>query len=715
MRCDNCGTWNEDGAEHCVHCGAPLTHVDEAREGHGTGRVDEILAELEAEFAREAELAAELAKATAAAEAEALAKAKALQETLTGADAADEAVVEAAPESAEEAVDEAAEDVAPEDVEGEVAEAQAPDAEADAVDEEAPELLEEGEEPAVEEEEPLVAEEETDDADQAEEPEAEPESETEPKDADVTEVEDGPEAADVVEDDSSENEVTSEGEDASDVEAKNDDAPGASVDSLEEPEEPEEPEVSDFIAIPEVESRRGRFCLRCGSPIDEGDDRCPACGAPLDSMVETIAGNGVVSEFSESVRVNRAEVEERREENRKLVALIGIASVALILVAIIVSCVDSCSTRHDIAPVAQAESSEAQESAEGEEGATEGEGEAEAEAETEAEAEAAPVIAPVASEPGTSLAGNLKNGGYVTISDGWIYYVIPDGSDGWHASSIGRMREDGNMRSVIYSAPDSDSIITDLNVVGDRLYFNEDDGWTSRVITIPASGGDRESVSTNNSGSLCQAFNGIVYLRDYDGMWQFDPNIWSCDYIDVSIWDYDQWFAWTAPAGASGTALYCYQRGGTTIYATQPAEGGAPFWEVLRVADGQGILEAIPTNECVWLLVDTNYDGYGDEVMKGAYDGSGVTSYGLTSAPASYMNASDAGLFVVVVDGDSRRVERMDGDGAAPVVYYTSAYGEEVSYPNVYGEYLYFGVASDSLNIMRVPLNNPDWEAKPLS
>lgn len=467
------------------------------------------------------------------------------------------------------------------------------------------------------------------------------------------------------------------------------------------------------------------YCLRCGTPIEEGVDVCPTCGATSEEFITN--GAPAVGFVRASARHSSYEddfdVFDRFNSRQLGYIALGVAVLVFVIVGGLASIVGDLAFfkggRGGLDPIAQEEQAEqADEEAQPEE-----------DAEETPEEEPVPVTEAVAPADGLTPLGNLTNGGYVLEHDGWVYYAIPEGKGEWHTSAIGRMREDGSQQSLIYSVSGSDPLIWHLNVMGDRLYFSQDSGsWSANLMSVGLNGSDSRTEGTVMPGTLCQTYEGRVYSSDWSGLWSFDPTWvegWNCYGGPASDC---LWRVWGSPADREQgkyTVYYFYQ-GGSTVSASNNLWEEPWGHDILALGEGRTLVNVQPTDEGLWLLVDINGDGFGDEVMRSELDGTGLATYAATTAPATRMNAGSYGVFVVVQEGTAMRIERIDVDDAAPVegegeeegaaeaaaptvtVYYRSDPGVEVAYPSVYGKYLYFGlVGNDQSSLVRMELGHP--------
>lgn len=333
----------------------------------------------------------------------------------------------------------------------------------------------------------------------------------------------------------------------------------------------------------------------------------------------------------------------------------------------------------------------------------------EADPELEADGEAGEVA--VYESGNTTPVGNLTNGGYVAEGDGWVFCALPAPGDGWTTTSIVRMREDGSERSVIYTAGEGVDLIWHLNVENGRLYFTEDTGsYSSEVVSIAEDGSGRQTMGSAGIDMMFQVYRGATYQYKDGRISAFDPSegrYWS--FVTGPSAD-EYWRIWNPDAEGTHDFDTCYYFfvGGTEIRSVQAPSGDTAQRSVVEMYDNQSILNVIPTSEGLWILADNDWDGRGDEVLLASFDGSSLGHHAYTSAPASRMNASDSGVFVVVSDGTSTRIERVgsEADGGTVTLYYTASSDTEVAYLQVCGNYLYFGLPGSS-QLQRISLDAP--------
>lgn len=312
----------------------------------------------------------------------------------------------------------------------------------------------------------------------------------------------------------------------------------------------------------------------------------------------------------------------------------------------------------------------------------------------------------------TAPAGNLANGGYVAKDDDWVYYAIPQSGGGWHTTSIGRMREDGSEKSVIYHASRSGVFIWHMVVERGRLYFVEEreDDTGGELISIETNGSGRSSMGQVAPSSSLMLNEGVIYVYVEDGLMAYEPKTGNSWYLFGGPSANDLW----RTCGSGDEArVYYFRKGGTTVSSAKLSESSLSGTQVLKLKDKkQTIVNLVPYDDGIWILVDDDDDGRGDEVMHAKLDGSKLERYAKTSGPAIRINPCDEGVFLVVCDDQSTRIELVEKKDATPVTYYVASSDADVRLPVVLGDYLYFGVYDSPQHIYRMPLSSPGSQAQ---
>lgn len=310
----------------------------------------------------------------------------------------------------------------------------------------------------------------------------------------------------------------------------------------------------------------------------------------------------------------------------------------------------------------------------------------------------------------TTPVGNLINGGY-TASDGeWIFYAVPTTSPGWYTSSIGRMKHDGTVQSIIYHADGEGTLIWHLNVLDGRLYFNEDVGDVeSSVVSLALDGTDRQVIGTCLPGTLCQVHKGVLYYMSYDGLTGYDPQTGDSWLFQGGTRDGELWRVWSAEDTddrQSGDMAFFFEQGDSTLYGDRWNSGSFDEQAVASLPDGRTIVNVVPNHEGLWILADSDGDSRGDEIYLSSVDGSQLKKFATCSGPVVRMNVNDRGIALVVKTQDETRVEMITKNSARPTVYYIGSQNETVLYPSVQDDLLFFGLV-DTHRLVKVPLGTP--------
>lgn len=310
----------------------------------------------------------------------------------------------------------------------------------------------------------------------------------------------------------------------------------------------------------------------------------------------------------------------------------------------------------------------------------------------------------------TTPVGNLINGGYTASDDEWIFYAVPTTSPGWYTSSIGRMKHDGTVQSIIYHASDEGTLIWHLNVLDGRLYFNEDVGDVeSSVVSLALDGTDRQVIGTCLPGTLCQVHKGMLYYMSPDGLTGYDPQTGDSWLFFGGFRDGELWRVWSAEDTddrQAGDVAFFFEQGGTTLYGDRWNGGSFDEQTVTSLPDGRTIVNVVPNHEGLWILADSDGDGRGDEIYLSSVDGSQIKKFATCSGPVVRMNVNDRGIVLVVKTQDETRVEMITKNSTRPTVYYSGSPNETVLYPSVQDDLLFFGLV-DTHRLVKVPLDTP--------
>lgn len=114
----------------------------------------------------------------------------------------------------------------------------------------------------------------------------------------------------------------------------------------------------------------------------------------------------------------------------------------------------------------------------------------------------------------SSPIANLINGGHMGGNDmGDFVYAEPISGTNWTTKSLVRTDSNGGNQSTIYTAPNSTENLYHLNVIDDRVVFNQVIEHASSVVSVNVNGGDVKTLDSCDDWSLCQVYDGWVYYR----------------------------------------------------------------------------------------------------------------------------------------------------------------------------------------------------------
>ena len=310
----------------------------------------------------------------------------------------------------------------------------------------------------------------------------------------------------------------------------------------------------------------------------------------------------------------------------------------------------------------------------------------------------------------SSSAGNLLNGGYVTSDDEWVYYAIPVQGSTWSTNAIGRMKPDGSDKSTIYRASEGGVYIWHMVAKGGRLFFVEEreDGGGGRLVSIDASGSGRKVIASTVPSTSVMLNEGVVYALVEDGMEAYDTKSDKASLLSGGPGVDDLWRTY---GSGSSARVYYFRKGTATVYSAPLSGSSLSGSKVVTLSGGKTLVNVVPAEDALWLLVDGDGDGHGDEVMRAGIDGGTPEHYATPSGAAYRINVCDKGVFLVVSDSKSTRIELIEEKDGKPTVYYTASANVDVRLPAVVGDYLYFGVY-DTQHLYRVPLNAPGQKAE---
>lgn len=307
----------------------------------------------------------------------------------------------------------------------------------------------------------------------------------------------------------------------------------------------------------------------------------------------------------------------------------------------------------------------------------------------------------------TTPIGNLINGGYTASGDGWVFYAIPGKREGWNTVAIGRMHMDGTDSKIIYRSPDVRSLIWHLNYADGRLYFNEDIDNKNFIVSVDSNGNDRQTISNCIDGTLCQVYDNALYWMSADGLTATDLNsneAWKYQFTS----DDRLWRIWS-PDGkrtqSHDELALSFKQGTSTIYSIKWSEN-TKSENVFASFTPNKVINVCPDNKLIWVLLDTNSDDKGDLIISLTDKGNKTGTSFNTSGPAIRINVNQFGIFLVIEQDGSMRIERMTKDGTSVEIYYQAKGGETVLYPSVQGDYLFFGLP-DSKQIASIPIDSP--------
>ena len=303
-------------------------------------------------------------------------------------------------------------------------------------------------------------------------------------------------------------------------------------------------------------------------------------------------------------------------------------------------------------------------------------------------------------------AGNLLNGGYVASDGEWVYYAIPAQGSDWTTNAIGRMKPDGSSKSVIYRASKSGVYIWHMVAEGGRLFFveeSESGNAGGQLVSIETNGSGRKVHPSPAPASSVMLNEGVVYVGVEDGIYAYDVEADKATYITGGPGGDDLWRTYGT---GSGARLFYFTKGGSNVYAAQLGNKHLSGTKVVGLTGKAKVINAVPAEGKLWLLVDNDGNGYGDAVFEAALDGSTVGQYAKASGTAYRINVCEKGVILVVGDSKSERIELITKKDAKPTVYYSAPADTDLRLPAVVGDYLYFGDYGSN-HLYRIPLDSP--------
>lgn len=355
------------------------------------------------------------------------------------------------------------------------------------------------------------------------------------------------------------------------------------------------------------------YCMRCGTYNDEGSAFCTNCGCALsDNARQTNSVGSIVRERTvvlggqeQSAGIDPIPaphpqgngVAARVRSKAPIVALALVGVSVAILVALIA--IDPAGLLRPDNDAVESDSVSGSVSV----GVGVGDGNIEASTtgsvSVDGEANAA-----YAGKSGS--IGNLINGGYMGMDDnGFLYFARPVEGTEWDTRSIVRCSEDGSGKKTIYSAPSSAKNLYHLNIIENKVVFNQVIEGSSSVMCVDSDGTNRAMLDSCDDWSLCQVDDGWVYYLKSGCVCRCDVDGQSrrtmCDVGKSVVWR------------IAGNSLFTYAKeGAREVYASQL--DGTKRTTAYESVAGYEICGSFPLNEDTLLVWEKRSSGAGTKI-----------------------------------------------------------------------------------------------------
>lgn len=289
----------------------------------------------------------------------------------------------------------------------------------------------------------------------------------------------------------------------------------------------------------------------------------------------------------------------------------------------------------------------------------------------------------------SGVIGNLINGGHFASSDdGYLYYCAPVNGTDWDTRSIVRCNPDGSNKATVYSASESTKNLYHLNVVGDRLVFNQVIENSSAVISVHADGTGQTTLDSCDDWSLCQVDDGWVYYLksgricrcDVDGRYRSTLS---------SVGSNTYW-------RIAGDKLFTFStKGAREIFSSEL--DGSKRGVAYSSPDGYEIKNSFPIDSDTLIVWETATSGKGTRVLRVGLSSSTKQTVWTSTETIERVCAYDSGIIITRVDsGGSYRIMSVVYDSGKVGMEATVTSGDQARYTSYVLNRVYYGVISSS-------------------
>lgn len=291
----------------------------------------------------------------------------------------------------------------------------------------------------------------------------------------------------------------------------------------------------------------------------------------------------------------------------------------------------------------------------------------------------------------TAPIANLINGGHMASDEnGTLYFSKPENGTDWDTQSIVKVPISGGSQTMLYSAPKNTINLYHLNVIGDRIIFNQVIEKSSSIMSISINGGDAKPLSSCDDWSLCQVYDGWVYYRN-------NGNLYRCD-VDgknqTSLANVGTNSLWRV----AGNSLYYFNSDGDSQICASSIDGKNNT-VVYHAPNGYQIKNAYPIDDNRLMILEKTTSGKSFVVRLYTISTDTTTTVIHDTSNIERICSYPEGVIATQKTAEGKyRIFSASYTGESPNLDVSIDDGNAVRYTCFTNNYIFFGEISNSLD-----------------